>query len=214
MNLDPANLPHHETVFDVDAEKLARVYAKAALDAAGDQAQSVVEDLAAIRDEVLSAYPQLAKAFDSALISADEKIGLLDRVFGGKIGDVSLNFLRVLAQHGRLGLLGAVVQSARKIWEERSGQVPVDAVFAQPTDDQTVSQLTGRLREVLGREPLVSVSVDEDLIAGFVVRVGDRVFDASAKTNFELARHAMVARAVEAIQAHPEQFHDSAASDA
>ena len=62
------------------------------------------------------------------------------------------------------------------------------------------------MKQSLGAEPVITTVINPDLIAGFVVRVGDRVYDASARTSFERARTAMVARAVEAIQSRPEQF--------
>jgi len=48
-----------ETVFDVDLEKLARVYAQAALDAAGDQESDLLAELQAIVSEALDKHPDL-----------------------------------------------------------------------------------------------------------------------------------------------------------
>ena len=53
---------------------------------------------------------------------------------------------------------------------------------------------------------MVHTVIDPDLIAGFVVRVGDQVYDASARTSLEQARTAMIANAVKAIQSSPDQF--------
>ena len=71
--------PIQETVLDVDVEMLARVYAKAALNAAGDHEaqQSLMDELKAIVTEVLVKYPELEKVFDSALVSQGEKLGII-----------------------------------------------------------------------------------------------------------------------------------------
>ena len=53
---------------------------------------------------------------------------------------------------------------------------------------------------------MLHVTVDPSLIAGIVVRVGDRVYDGSVRTQFEHARAAMIDRATEQIETQPERF--------
>ena len=199
-----------ETVFDVGAEQLARVYAKAALDAAGDKPaqDQMVEELDAIVDEVLNQYPDIEQVLSSALVSKDEKLGLIDRVFGGKLSDATLSFLKVMTNHDRLVILRDVVRSARELWTHRSGREPVELQVAQELDHDLQREIIGSLRKMLGFDPVVTTKVNPDLIAGFVVRVGDKVYDASTRASLERARQTMVAHAVETIQQNPEQFID------
>ena len=81
----------HDTVFDVSAEQLATVYAKAALDAAGGPAEqdALMAELERLRDEVLDREPRVQELFASGLISKDEKLAMLDRVFGGQLEDAA-----------------------------------------------------------------------------------------------------------------------------
>lgn len=197
-----------ETVFDVDVEKLARVYAQAVLDAAGDSnAQAaVMEELKALVSEVLDRFPKFEQLFASELISQDEKLEMIDRVFGGKLSDTALSFLKVMGDHSRLGLLRQVVNSAQRVWAERNDRRTVEIELAQEAAPPLLQELVNTLKKSLGAEPMVNTVVNPELIAGFVVRVGDKVYDASVRTSFERARSAMVARAVEAIQSRPDQF--------
>jgi F-type H+-transporting ATPase subunit delta len=50
------------------------------------------------------------------------------------------------------------------------------------------------------------VTVDPSLVGGIVVRVGDRLFDGSLRTQLEHVRHAMIDRATEQIETQPEKF--------
>ena len=84
----------------------------------------------AIRDEVLGQNPRLAAVFDSALIPPHEKVALLDRLFGGRVGDLTLSVLKVLAEKHRLGILRSIVTCVEQLWEERQGRVPVEVSFA------------------------------------------------------------------------------------
>ena len=195
-----------ESVFDVDVEKLARVYAQAALDAAGDKETEVLEELQATVTEVLDKHPEIEEVFGSALVSQDEKLGMLDRVFGSQLSATTLNFLKVLTKHDRLGVLRQVVRVAGQLWEQRSNRVPVLVELALDLDDSLHKEIVSSLRDSLGIDPVVTTKINPDLIAGFVVRVGDKVYDASTRTSLEKSRQAMIHRAMETIQSQPDQF--------
>ena len=195
-----------ETVFDVDVEKLARVYAQAALDAAGAKEDEVLEELQATVTEVLDNHPALEEVFGSALVSQDEKIGMIDRVFGSSVSATTLSFLKVLTKHDRLGVLRQVVRVAGQLWERRSNRVPVLVELALDLDDSLHKEIVNSLRDKLGIEPVVTTKINPDLIAGFVVRVGDKVYDASTRTSLERSRQAMISRAIGTIQDKPEKF--------
>lgn len=204
----------HETVFDVSAERLARVYAEAALDAAGSRVEqdALMSELESLRTDVLDRQPKLLELFASELVSEDEKLAVVDRVFGGRASTLLVNFLKVLNKHGRLGMIRDVIAATRKLWETRSGRLPVHLETANPLSPELEQELLASLTKVLGADPIVSASINPELIAGFVIRVGDRVYDGSVRTRLESMRKGMIARATEAIQQTPQHFFSHEAS--
>jgi len=198
----------HETVMDVTQEQVARVYARAFLGAvlARDDARSLVEEVESLADDVLARVPMLEQVFRSSLISQEQKESLLDRVFGARASTMVLNFLKVLARHGRLELVRPIARVLKKLYSQHLGQVEVEIRVASPLDEQLRQEIQSGLRTRLGAEPLLRVTIDPSLIAGLVMRVGDRVFDGSLANQFELARRSMIARAVERIETKPEKF--------
>ncbi|WP_428303661.1 ATP synthase F1 subunit delta [Lacipirellula sp.] len=199
-----------ENVFDVDAERLARVYAEAGLNAAGSIAEqeSVVAELEAVVRDVLSVDPRVGEIFSSELIDSDEKVGMLDRILGKQASPKTLNLLKVMARHERLGLLRDVAKAARKMWQQRSGRIPVELETANELDATLEKEILTAFGGVLGADPIVTQRVNPELIAGFVIRVGDRVYDGSVRTRLEKMRLAMIERAVDAIQKTPQRFVD------
>jgi F-type H+-transporting ATPase subunit delta len=195
-----------DTVFDVDIEKLARVYAQAGLGAAEGDVGSLIDELNSLVDEVLDKHPDLEQVFGSALVSQEEKLGVLDRVFSGRLSTTTLNFLKVLANHGRLGLLRHVVRSADQLWQQQNNRVQVQVKSACEMDHSLQKELRETLGKALDCDPVITMEVDPELIGGFVVKMGDKVFDASTRTSLERTRQAMISRAVEAIQSQPGQF--------
>ena len=198
----------HETVMDVTVEQVARVYARAFLGAvlARDDARSLVEEVQSLADDVLARIPMLEQMLRSSLVSQEQKESLLDRVFGPRTSETVLIFLKVLARHGRLELVRPIARVLKKLYSQHLGLVEVEIRVASPLDEQLRQEIQSGLRQRLGREPVLRVSIDPSLIAGLVMRVGDRVFDGSLANQFELARRAMIARAVERIETKPERF--------
>jgi F-type H+-transporting ATPase subunit delta len=208
MDQSLENAARHETVMDVTHEQIARVYAQAflgAANAAGD-AVGLVEELGSLVSDVLDRFPGLEKTLGSALLSHDEKVGLLDRTLGGQASPTLLNFLKVLSAHQRLEIVRATARAAQHLLNKQLGKVEVELTVANPMDGALQSEVTTALRTSLAAEPVVSIYVDPSLIAGFVVKVGDTVYDGSIRTRFERARKAMIERAIADIESHPEKF--------
>jgi F-type H+-transporting ATPase subunit delta len=89
---------------------------------------------------------------------------------------------------------------------QRRGQIDVEVRVATALDDALARDIETRLRSQLGGEPVLHVVVDPSLIAGLVIRVGDRVYDGSIQTQLEHARRAMIERATETIEMHADRF--------
>jgi F-type H+-transporting ATPase subunit delta len=197
-----------DTVMDVTEERIARLYAKAFLGAVShrDNSAALVEEVQSLADDVLARFPALEDTLRSSLVSQEQKEHVLDRVFGPRASEVVLHFLKVLAKHDRLGLLRQIARQLKKLYAQQLGLTDVELQVASPLDDQLRQEIYQRLKAGLKSEPVLRVSVDPSLIAGLVIRVGDRVFDGSVANQFELARRAMIARVVERIETKPETF--------
>jgi F-type H+-transporting ATPase subunit delta len=117
-----------------------------------------------------------------------------------------INFVKVLARHDRLVLLRPVSRILKKLDAERRGVTEVEVFVATPIDDGLQSEIRAALVKRIGGEPVLNVQTDPSLIAGVVIRVGDRVYDGSVKTQLETARRAMIQRITEQLETSPDKF--------
>ena len=177
----------HDTVLDTGAEQLGETYAHALLAAASNAGvvDQVIDQLRRLVDEYVSASPKLAAAFASPRITTDEKVRVIDRVFGDEFHPVLLKFLKVMASRERLGYVDSVRNAAESIHDQMMGRVLANVRTAVPLDDALRSQISQRLGQVMNKEVRLKESVDPDLIGGMVVRVGDQVFDSSVANRLE-----------------------------
>jgi F-type H+-transporting ATPase subunit delta len=198
----------HDTVMDVTVEQLARVYAKAFMDVAAksSNADALVDELKSIVADVLNRFPRMEQVLESSLVSPEQKEELLNRVFGKSASTQVINFVKVLARHGRLDVLRPIARQAEKLHAERSGKADVEVRVAKELDDSLQKELHAKLQKTLGKVPNFTMKIDPSLIAGIVVRIGDRVYDGSLYTQLERARQAMIARATDQIETKPDRF--------
>lgn len=199
------------TAFDPGLQAVATVYARAllgALEPAGDTDAALAE-LASFVTDVLDGHPRFEAVLQSGLVAPDEKIAMIERVAKGMKPHV-LNFLKVLARHGRLNALRAVRQTAERLYDEARGRPRVEVATAAPLADDQAARIGQKLRDMLGGEPNLVRVTNADLIGGAVLRVGDTIFDGSVATRLARVRAQMIQRTVHEIQRRRDRFSNPA----
>jgi len=194
--------------FDVGAQRVGSLYARALLGAATNagQVEAVLAEIDALVDDVLAKWPAFDQLLASQMVPHDEKVALLDRVFGGKLSPLTLNFLKVLSGHGRLGNLPEIRTSAHELYDEQRGRVRVEVTSAVSLSGDATTRIASSLRGLLKREPQLISSINADLIGGIMLRVGDTVYDASVATRLAQLRQQIRQRSLEQIETAREKF--------
>ena len=197
-----------EMAADVGVEHVAAVYAEALLGAAetAGQSEAVLDEFDDLLADVLDPFPRLQQVLASALISHDDKAGILDRVLGGRASPTMLHFLKVVSRHGRLDCLRAIHRLTRGLYEKMQGRVVVQVTSAAPVDDALAERIVRSIRPLLDGEPVLRRSVDPKLIGGIVVRVGDTVYDGSIAAQLNSVRQQMIDRSAHEIQSRRDRF--------
>jgi F-type H+-transporting ATPase subunit delta len=193
---------------NVGSQNVAAVYAKAFLGAteAAGTTDAALAELESLVSDVLDKLPRLDAIFRSALVSADQKIELIDKAVGTHASPLLRNLLKVLARHGRLEVLRGIRSEARKLVDKLRGRFRVHVSTAAELDGQLQQQLTETLRGMLGGQPVLVINTRPELIGGIVLRVGDTVYDGSIATRLARIREQMIDRSVHEIQSGRDRF--------
>jgi F-type H+-transporting ATPase subunit delta len=196
------------TVLDIDAQKVAGVYAQAFVGAAqaAGKVDALVAELESLVANVLDANPQFESLLGSALIKHEEKVGILDRVLGAQASPELLNFLKVCAAHERLDALRAIQVKVRDLYNVLQGRVDVLLTTPIDLDEEVKAAIVAKLHSMLGAEPQLTLATDASLLGGVVVRVADTVYDGSVATRLSRLRTQMIDRTVEQIETNRERF--------
>ena len=203
-----------EGSLDIGKQQVAAVYAKALLGAAekAGTTESMVEELDSLVDEVLDNFPDFEITIGSPRLAPSEKSQLLDRVLAGRASESLLVFLKVVCQHERLDCLRQIRREVRRQYNESCNRVEVKVTTAKELSDDLRQKIVDRIRQRLQCEVELASHIDESLIGGLVVRVGDTVVDGSIRNQLIQMRGQAVQRVVEQIHEDSGRFADLSTS--
>lgn len=207
MNEDGERKPSEITA-DVGAQRIARTYAEALVNAAEKHSSTnqVAEELDSLVNDLFAVEPQFEAFLAATAVSREQKEATLRKLFEGRASETFTNFLYVVNRHERLGLLRLIRIAAREILDERANRRPVQVMTAVPLPADQRDRLTRQLRDAFHFEPLLDARVDPNLIGGLVVRIGDWVYDSSIRTRLETLRDQLIERSSYEIQSGRDRF--------
>ena len=87
---------------------------------------------------------------------------MLDRVLGGRVSPLLLNFLKVVARHGRLDCLRAIHRQPHALYDKLRNRIPVRLTTATPLSAALASRIRIALRGKLGGEPVLEQAIDPE----------------------------------------------------
>jgi F-type H+-transporting ATPase subunit delta len=160
---------------------LARPYAEAVFrlakgenDLAGWSARMTT--LAAIASD-----SQLARLNADPAVASERVAALVIEVAGADLGERGGNFVKVLAENGRLSLLPVIAEQFETLKAAAEGTLEATITSAQELAQAQIDELVAGLKAKFNRAVNVQVAVDPELIGGAVIAIGDQVIDGSVK---------------------------------
>jgi F-type H+-transporting ATPase subunit delta len=160
--------------------RAARRYARALFNTAlkSGEVDAVGQSLDAIA-EAAQHSDQFMNVMRHPLITRERKKELLHHIFEGRVQPVVEHFLFLLIENDRAAILPDVGAQFTELLDEHRREMDAEAVSAVPLSPAQVEALKARLEAESGYKVRLQTRVDESLLGGLLVRVGDRLFDGS-----------------------------------
>ena len=174
---------------------IARPYADALFKAATSNAGVDLGSTAAWVDELaaIAANPQVLQLADNPKVTADQVFDVISGVARTALPDTAKNFLRTVIDNGRIAALPEMASQFRALVNRRNGSSDAVVYSAFPMDASALAEVGQALEKRFGRKLNLSVELDESLIGGIRVVVGDEVLDTSVKARLEQMKAALTA---------------------
>lgn len=165
---------------------VAKRYAKALYEAATSQGatQAVEDELNAVAG-TLQSNDDIRRFIDAPSISKSEKLAILRTALNGKVSSVVLNTVELLVDRGRTDILGDLVDTYVKIKGDALGIGDARVYSAYPLSESEQAAVAAEFGALVGRTIRVTNTVDESLIGGLKVVIGDTLYDGSVAGKLE-----------------------------
>jgi F-type H+-transporting ATPase subunit delta len=169
-------------------------YAASLLELANErnQAEPVGQELAQIR-QIVTGNPSFAAFLADPAIGDKERGEMVSRIFAGSVSPLMNSFLGVLNLKDRLGLLPQISDIYSRLLDEQLGKIDVEVTVAVQLSAEQLEDVRRRIGAALKKDPVVHQHVDDSIIGGLVVRVQDKMIDASVKTQLAAMKQALLA---------------------
>ena len=174
-------------------ETAARRYAEAAfqIGRADGTLDGWERDLAAVAE--LLTHAELRRLIEHPVVPFAAKERLLRSVAGDGVGAEPLSLVLLMIRRGRPRAIGRMVAYFGELLRRERGIVLAEVRTALPLEDAQRASVEERLGELTGEQVEMNEVVDESLIGGIAVRIGDRLYDASVRNRLERLRARLTA---------------------
>lgn len=173
----------------------AHVYAEALFEAGKDRGKldSLQQQLAEFTDTV-DGNRDLQVFLFSPYLSSTDKVEGLRRAISGAEPELT-NFLELLVEKHRMPEIFRIRREFDELWKKENRRLDVTVVSAVELDEAVVKKIGEEVERQTGEEVDLASRVDEGIIGGIVLQVGNMVLDASIRNRLEKLRQSVAAAA-------------------
>ena len=174
------------------ASKIAAPYARALFDFSVDknimhQITADFQNLEIFLDE----SSELTDYLNNPLVSQDAKGEVLTKTLKSQVNSETFKFLMVLVGRDRINLLKSVITNYLELVYETASIKTIEVVTAVEFSNAQKNTLIQKLKELTNaREIKLAITVDPNLIGGFLIKTESKVIDFTIKNQLQqLAKH-------------------------
>jgi F-type H+-transporting ATPase subunit delta len=169
-------------------EEIARVYAEALFEVAKEKRKldEIREELGQFTDAIDSDR-ELQVFFFSPYFSSAEKRDGIGRAISGA-SEEFVNFLELLVEKHRMPAIFRIRQQFDQLWKQENRKLDVTVTSAVELDPAIVERIGAEIEKQTGSSIELSTQVDDTILGGIVLQVGNMVLDASIRNRLEKLR--------------------------
>jgi F-type H+-transporting ATPase subunit delta len=164
------------------AHEVAGKYAQALFDLAREEGSlpKIKEDIHFIAD-VFEKNAQIKDFLENPFAEKSARKGIISEIFKDSVQPLSLKFVLLLAEKKIEKLLPLILKAFDDLINEKEGVVKVRVTTARELPESEYGLISGRLAAALKKPVALDRQVDENIIGGIVVQIGDRLVNGSVQ---------------------------------
>ncbi len=137
---------------------------------------------------------ELRLMLKSPIISVDKKLSSLKAIFSGKVSELTMNFLFMLVKKRRESYFKNVITAFYGAYNDYKNIKLVEIISASALNEGLESRIVDSIRTQLGGVNLqVTKTIDPKILGGFVIKIGDKVFNTSLQNKLNTLKREILA---------------------
>ncbi len=167
-------------VINVAVNDVGRVYANSIFDIAKEKniLPQIEEELKVVSD-VLREETNFRDYLNSPGINNESKKVFIDKVFDGKISEYIVNLLKLLIDNGRQSVVSEIYKAFVELNDIANNRQRITVITQSNLDASLLNKIKADVGVKLGKEVIVKEEVDESILGGIIIKIGDLVIDGS-----------------------------------
>ena len=139
----------------------------------------------------ISSDPAMATVIDNPQLTETQLADLFISIGGERINEKCHNFIRLLAENGRLQLLPDIAALFEVLRHEAEHTVKAELITAYPASESQKNSVVAALRKRLERDIELECTTDSSLLGGAIIRAGDLVIDGTVRGKLQRLGNAL-----------------------
>lgn len=135
--------------------------------------------------ETVKNNKDLDNVLKSPLVGKIEKVKLIESLFNNKINNNLKNFLKILVEKGRISSLKSIELTFKQLLNDKNNIIEGTVISAIPLTDKKVKELEEKLSKKYNKNVTLENKVDQSILGGVLVRLGNTQIDGSVKTRLD-----------------------------
>ena len=162
------------------AELVTKRYATALFDIATETNKlEQFEQEASMMHDILAKETEFLQILNHAQVMQEEKINLVETVFEGRVSDEFVGLLVLAIKKSRQSLILDIIKTFLDMVKEANGMLSATVTSAVSLSDEQLAQIKSNIEKNANKQIELTAIVDESIIGGLIIRVGDKVIDGS-----------------------------------
>lgn len=174
--------------------RVASRYAKSLIDLSQEKdSLDTIKDDMALFQEAVAQNRDLALLLRSPIVAPETKAEVLQKIFSGKVSDLTSMFFNIICKKERAEVLESIVAEFLNQYNKVKGVVKAHITTAVKLTDAASARAKGAVKEATSASEVILISkVDEGIIGGFLLKIEDRQLDDSVKGRLQELRNTLV----------------------
>jgi len=118
-------------------------------------------------------------------LQVSQKCQMAKTIFEKHLSDLSLSLINLVIENKREAYLEGIARNFRDLYRKKQGIQSASLVTATPVGEEAKKAILDLIKKTYASQVELSAAVDEEVIGGFVLTIGDMQYDASVASSLK-----------------------------